>query len=112
MDSSKAAFERFCKWKKLMTVLNVTVDTHSAIPGTFRKQQIFFVDAEEQVVAFVVFLMIHRPPSSTLFPTLLASDLFYDPHRHVYGEQWIKFIKDFVNPTPLPTVNTAGYIDH
>ncbi len=53
MDSSKAAFERFCKWKKLMTVLNVTVDTHSAIPGTFRKQQIFFVDAEEQVVAFV-----------------------------------------------------------
>src|SRR5262245_63472790 len=37
---------------------------------------------------------------------------FYVPHRHVYGEQWIKFMKDGVNPTPLPTVNTTGYIDH
>src|SRR5699024_9250537 len=37
---------------------------------------------------------------------------FYDPHRHVYGEQWIKFMKDGVNATPLPTVNTTGYIDH
>src|SRR5207253_701597 len=34
------------------------------------------------------------------------------PHRHVYGEQWIKFMKDGVNATPLPTVNTTGYIDH
>src|SRR5437899_7144365 len=37
---------------------------------------------------------------------------FYVPHRHVYGEQWIKFLKDGVNATPLPTVNTTGYIDH
>src|SRR5258708_33293812 len=37
---------------------------------------------------------------------------FYGPHRHVYGEQWIKFMKDGVNATPLPTVNTTGYIDH
>src|SRR6267378_5286171 len=37
---------------------------------------------------------------------------FSVPHRHVYGEQWIKFMKDGVNPTPLPTVNTTGYIDH
>src|SRR5437868_5660799 len=37
---------------------------------------------------------------------------FYFPHRHVYGEQWIKFMKDGVNATPLPTVNTTGYIDH
>src|SRR5438309_8294807 len=37
---------------------------------------------------------------------------FYVPHRHVYGEQWIKFMKDGVNATPLPTVNTTGYIDH
>src|SRR5438552_3360057 len=37
---------------------------------------------------------------------------FYVPHRHVYGEQWIKFMKDGVNTTPLPTVNTTGYIDH
>src|SRR5690625_4158872 len=37
---------------------------------------------------------------------------FYVPHRHVDGEQWIKFMKDGVNATPLPTVNTTGYIDH
>src|SRR5712664_3338387 len=37
---------------------------------------------------------------------------FYVPHRHVFGEQWIKFMKDGVNATPLPTVNTTGYIDH
>src|SRR5258708_39652998 len=66
------------------------------------------------------FLMIRRPPRSTLFPytTLFRSDstvdifTFYVPHRHVYGEQWIKFMKDGVNATPLPTVNTTGYIDH
>src|SRR5438270_12487813 len=57
------------------------------------------------------FLMLRRPPRSTLFPytTLFRS---YVPHRHVYGEQWIKFMKDGVNATPLPTVNTTGYIDH
>src|SRR5258708_9785021 len=38
--------------------------------------------------------------------------ILYVPHRHVYGEQWIKFMKDGVNATPLPTVNTTGYIDH
>src|SRR5437870_13250811 len=98
-----------------------------------------------------MFLIIRRPPSSTLFPTRRSSDListtpviagdsfemdavgalrlsplrrglaidstvdiftFYVPHRHVYGEQWIKFMKDGVNATPLPTVNTTGYIDH
>src|SRR5260221_358938 len=37
---------------------------------------------------------------------------FYVPHRQVYGEQWIKFMKDGVNATPLPTVNTTGYIDN
>src|SRR4051794_23100915 len=26
---------------------------------------------------------------------------FYVPHRHVYGEQWIKFMKDGVNAPPL-----------
>src|SRR5258708_38083401 len=31
---------------------------------------------------------------------------FYVPHRHVYGAQWIKFMKDRVNATPLTTVNT------
>src|SRR5258708_32495194 len=37
---------------------------------------------------------------------------FYVPHRHVSGEPWIEFMKDGVNATPLPTVNTTGYIDH
>src|SRR5690606_41714427 len=37
---------------------------------------------------------------------------FYVPHRHVYGEHRVKFIKDDVNATPLPTVKTTGYIDH
>src|SRR5206468_4035165 len=37
---------------------------------------------------------------------------FYVPHRYVYCEQCIKFMKDGVNATPLPTVNTTGYIDH
>src|SRR5262249_42715209 len=32
---------------------------------------------------------------------------FYVPHRHVYGEQWIKFMKDDFNATPHPTVNTT-----
>src|SRR5688500_5365320 len=33
-------------------------------------------------------------------------------HRQVYGEQWSKFMKDGVNASPIPTVNTTGYIDH
>src|SRR5260370_977911 len=35
---------------------------------------------------------------------------FYVPHRHVYGEQWIKFRKDGVNAPPLPTVNPTGIL--
>src|SRR5206468_1253003 len=37
---------------------------------------------------------------------------FYVCHRHVYAQQWIKFMKDCVNASPLPTVNTTGHIDH
>src|SRR5579859_6267692 len=37
---------------------------------------------------------------------------FYVPLRHVHREQCLQFIKDFVNATPLPSVNTTGYIDH
>src|SRR5438874_1131648 len=33
---------------------------------------------------------------------------FYVPHRHVYVEQWIKFMKDGVNASSLPTVYTTG----
>src|SRR5690625_3532760 len=31
---------------------------------------------------------------------------FYVPHRHVYRAQLIKFMKDCVHATPLPSVNT------
>src|SRR5437867_11888247 len=37
---------------------------------------------------------------------------FYVPHRHVYGEQWIKFMKDGVNATTLPTLTNTSYTDH
>src|SRR5699024_10468866 len=37
---------------------------------------------------------------------------FYVPHRHVYGAQWVKFMKDGVKATPLATLNTSGYDDH
>src|SRR2546430_14582164 len=37
---------------------------------------------------------------------------FYVPHRHCYGEHSIKFMKDGVNATALPTSNTTSYIDH
>src|SRR5450631_4659421 len=36
---------------------------------------------------------------------------FYVPHRHGYGEQWSKSMKDGVFATPRPTVNTTSYID-
>src|SRR5947209_16305341 len=36
---------------------------------------------------------------------------FYVPHRHVYDEQWFKFMKDGVHATPLPTVKNTGYIE-
>src|SRR5690625_3680047 len=42
----------------------------------------------------------------------VARFTFSVPHRNVYGEQWIKFMKDGVNSTPLQTVNTTGYSDH
>src|SRR5204862_7743672 len=37
---------------------------------------------------------------------------FYVPHRHVYGEQSVRFMKDGVNATPLATVHTTGYINN
>src|SRR5436305_5224977 len=61
--------------------------------------------------------MRRLPPRSPLFPytTLFRSGLaidstvdiftFYVPHRHVYGEQWIKFMKDGVNA--LFTINVT-----
>src|SRR5437773_12385467 len=36
---------------------------------------------------------------------------FYAPHRHVYNEQGIKFIKYSNNTTPLTTNKTTEYIN-
>src|SRR5437660_11568604 len=36
---------------------------------------------------------------------------FYVPHRNVYGDQWINFIKVGVIATLLPTVTTLGIIN-
>src|SRR5690625_7297283 len=40
-------------------------------------------------------------------------DIFtvYVPHRHVYGEQGIEFMRDDVNATALPTVNATDDMD-
>src|SRR5579864_9771403 len=37
---------------------------------------------------------------------------FYVPHRHVYGEHWVKFLQHGVNVTPLQSVKIIGIIDH
>ena len=37
---------------------------------------------------------------------------FYIPHRHVYGDKWIQFMRDGVNAQPLPSVTCSSYPDH
>src|SRR5260370_34848941 len=37
---------------------------------------------------------------------------FYVPNRHFYVEQWIKFIREGVHATHLPTVNPTGIFAH
>src|SRR2546430_15678546 len=37
---------------------------------------------------------------------------FYVPHRHVYGEHWIKFMKDVFFFNTLPTPNTTPFPHH
>src|SRR5258708_36720936 len=37
---------------------------------------------------------------------------FSVPHRHVYGDQWIKFMKNGVIAIPLPHSNSSCYIEH
>src|SRR5437773_865274 len=51
-------------------------------------------------------------PRGLAIDSTVAIFTLYVHHRHVYGDQWIKFMKDGVNATPLPNVNTTGYIDH
>src|SRR2546427_9751939 len=41
----------------------------------------------------------------------LAIFTFYVPLRHVYGEHCIKLMKVGFIVTPLPAVNTPGYVD-
>jgi hypothetical protein len=53
MNSAKDAFEKFFNWKKAATLLHLTVDTPSGKPDRLREQQIFFIDDEEYLVAFV-----------------------------------------------------------
>src|SRR2546429_97938 len=36
---------------------------------------------------------------------------FYVPHRHVYGEQWIKFIIFFINAAPPQNLNSSPHSD-
>src|SRR2546428_10889191 len=57
---------------------------------------------------------LRPPPLRRGLAIASTVDIFtlYVPHRHVYGEQWIEFMKDAVNATPPPTVITTGYIDH
>src|SRR5436190_1912683 len=78
---------------------------------------IIFIEARINLSRFVVTGCAAKTSLSPLRRGLAIDSTvdiftFYVPHRHVYGEQWIKFMKDGVNATPLPTVNTTGYIDH
>src|SRR5258707_15802976 len=51
---------------------------------------------------------LRLPPLRRGLAIASTVDIFtlYVGHRHVYGEQWLKFLKDGGNDTPLPTVNT------
>src|SRR5258708_2904275 len=53
-------------------------------------------------------------PLRCVLAIVYTVDIFtrYLPHGDVYGERWIKYMKDGVNAPPLLTVNTTGYIDH
>src|SRR5262245_21581683 len=99
-------------WFVLITLLNVTL-----IILTLSVSRL--LNLLLRLVAFLLFLNPQCLASISRWITASSSwkntvDIFtfYVPHRHVYGEQWIKFMKDGVNATPLPTVNTTGYIDH
>src|SRR5437667_454736 len=102
-------------WFVLITLLNVTL-----IILTLSVSRL--LNLLLRLVAFLLFLnpqclasisrWITASSSWKRFCLFVCRALSSVPHRHVYGEQWIKFMKDGVNATPLPTVNTTGYIDH
>src|SRR5437899_12512124 len=64
------------------------------------------------MLTYIFFFFFNDTATTEIYTLSLHDALPIFPHRHVYGEQWIKFMKDGVNATPLPTVNTTGYIDH
>src|SRR5258708_373472 len=68
--------------------------------------------AIDSTVDIFTFYVPHRHVYGEQWIKFMKDGVNAIPHRHVYGEQWIKFMKDGVNATPLPTVNTTGYIDH
>src|SRR5260370_35397625 len=78
----------------------VTISTTPVIAG----------DSFEMDAAGALRLSPLRPGLAIDSPVDLFT--FYVPHRHVYGEQRVKFMKDGVNATPLRTVNITGYITH
>src|SRR5205807_871303 len=78
----------------------ITISTTPVIPGNS-----FRMDAVGVLRLFLFLLGLALASTLNIFT-------FFVLNGHVYGEQWIKFIKDDVNATPLPTVNTTDYIDH
>src|SRR5688500_8955183 len=74
----------------------ITISTTTVIPGDYFG------------IGDVGALRLSPLPRGLAIISTLDIFTFYLPHRHVYGEQWIKFMKDGVNVTPLPTVNTTG----
>src|SRR5699024_2408544 len=80
------------------TTLALSVFLHCVVDLLFTLLYAFLL-----FLSLLVMLMLIR---------VLFSFTFYVSDRLVYGVQWIKFMKDGVNATPLQTVNTTGYIDH
>src|SRR5438445_422644 len=75
-------------------------------------RRVLAIDFTVDIFTFFVSLRLSPLRRGLAIDSTVDIFTFYVPHRHVYGEQWIKFMKDGVNATPLPTVNTTGYIDH
>src|SRR5436853_5859767 len=78
----------------------------------WQNNSFFFSSRRRHTSSVSAFLLNRSSDLGLAIDSTVDIFTFYVPHRHVYGEQWIKFMKDGVNATPLPTVNTTGYIDH
>src|SRR5436305_6444493 len=72
----------------------------------------FFFSSRRRHTRSVSAFLLNRCSDLLAIDSTVDIFTFYVPHRHVYGEQWIKFMKDVVNATPLLAFNTTGYIDH